>query len=252
MAVFLCISHVTASRVLTDIAIGTRGHVYPGCYDSHVIMISMKIDSSLRIQTLDSFALRQFPVHSLESACSVRAMGTAKLVHQGCQSHFALRQFPMQECHSSKSACAWGHGNSKICTARLLITSTWKLILCKDTDIYLPVLLYWVFFLCRRDPTARVPPVSAMGTPGLVHPGLQLHPLCYPTPAETGRAGALFHCTLSTDPGREKAAIQETPGQPEQPQQAEKVGRFKLKTHKMFKEHRLFWQNTTCITLLSF
>lgn len=79
-----------------------------------------------------------------------------------------------------------------------------------------------------------------MGTPGLVHPGLQLHPLRHPTPAETGRAGALFHCTLSTDPGREKAAIQETPGQPEQPQQAEKVGRFKLKTHKMFKEHRLF------------
>ena len=192
-------------------------------------------------------------------------MGTAELVHQGCQLHFALRQFPMQECYSSKSACTWGHGNSNICTARLLITSTWKLILRKDTDIYLSVLLYWVFFLCRRVPTARVPPVSAMGTPGLVHPGLQLHPLRHPTPAETGRAGALFHCTLSTDPGREKAAIQETPGQPEQPQQAEKVGRFKFQPIKCSKntvyfdktQHALHYSlfkadGVTCITLLSF
>ena len=71
------------------------------------------------------------------------------------------------------------------------------------------------FCRCRRVTAARMPAVSAMGTPKFVHPGVQLHPLCHPTPAEVSRAGALLHRALSTDPSREKAAFQETPGQPE-------------------------------------
>ena len=70
--------------------------------------------------------------------------------------------------------------------------------------------------------------VIAMGAPKLVYSGFQFHSVCYTTSAAAGRAGALLHCTLSTDPGRTQTPLKEKTSQPEQSPQTEEVGEGNL------------------------